>query len=60
MLKDIIKDSINKLITLDAQIKKESIKKFDNNLISSPKKSFNIYLKKFHNLIIKILKIKIL
>ena len=38
---DISKDSINKLITLDAQIKKESIKKFDNNLISSPKKSLN-------------------
>ena len=38
---DISKDSINKLITLDAQIKKESNKKFDNNLISSPTKSFN-------------------
>ena len=38
---DINKDSINKLITLDAQIKKESNKKFDNNLISSPTKSFN-------------------
>jgi len=38
---DISKESINKLITLDAQIKKESNKKFDNNLISSPIKSFS-------------------
>ena len=38
---NISEDSINKLIALDAQIKKESIKKFDDNLISSPINPFN-------------------